>query len=140
AFRNIVLDLYDHTCTACGLRVKLQDGFSLMAPLTSSPSGSLGTTDPTMVWHSAPITTALWTSFSSRRAPTRLTKQESGASARGSTRGGTAKKTSSAYPASLSWSRRKRNSIRLGNVWSGGKSISPGNNHPANGSPRSHRT
>ena len=30
AFRNTVLDLYDHTCAACGLRVKLQDGFSLM--------------------------------------------------------------------------------------------------------------
>jgi putative restriction endonuclease len=30
AFRTTILDLYDHTCAACGLRVKLQDGFSLM--------------------------------------------------------------------------------------------------------------
>jgi len=30
AFRSTILDLYDHTCTACGLRVRLQDGFSLM--------------------------------------------------------------------------------------------------------------
>jgi len=30
AFRSIILELYDHTCAACGLRIKLQDGFSLM--------------------------------------------------------------------------------------------------------------
>jgi putative restriction endonuclease len=30
AFRSTILELYDHTCAACGLRVKLQDGFSLM--------------------------------------------------------------------------------------------------------------
>ena len=30
AFRSTILELYDHTCTACGLRVKLSDGFSLM--------------------------------------------------------------------------------------------------------------
>lgn len=30
AFRSTILELYDHTCAACGLRVKLTDGFSLM--------------------------------------------------------------------------------------------------------------
>jgi len=30
AFRETVLDIYDHLCAACGLRVRLADGFSLL--------------------------------------------------------------------------------------------------------------
>lgn len=30
AFRHTVLKIYDHTCSACGIRVRLNDGFSLV--------------------------------------------------------------------------------------------------------------
>jgi putative restriction endonuclease len=30
AFRQTILEIYDYTCAACGLRVRLNDGFSLV--------------------------------------------------------------------------------------------------------------
>jgi putative restriction endonuclease len=39
AFRSTILELYDHTCAACGLRIKLSDGFSLMDAAHIIPFG-----------------------------------------------------------------------------------------------------
>jgi predicted restriction endonuclease len=38
AFRQTILEIYDYTCAACGLRVRLNDGFSLVEAATWSHS------------------------------------------------------------------------------------------------------